>query len=111
MYELLTYQYVNFKLRCLDNVKEPHNSTSVEDSKKLHASRGDEDERDADKSAVNEASDPRKKKKCQDQKATGNGNAGHKGQLLHVQISQTWPLLQVKLDWNCSFKAKINDLL
>jgi len=84
MYELVTYQYVNFKLCCLDNVKEPHNSTSVEESKKLHASRGDEDERDADRSALNEASDSRKKKKCQDEKATSNGKVGHNGQLLHV---------------------------
>ena len=77
---------MNLKLFCLDNVKEPHNSTSVEESKKLHASRGDEDERNADRSAVNEASDSRKKKKYQDQKATGNGKAGHKRHLLHVLI-------------------------
>ena len=77
---------MNLKLCYLDNVKEPHNSTSVEESKKLHASRGDEDERDADRSAVNEASDSRKKKKYQDQKATGNGKAGHKRHLLHVLI-------------------------
>ena len=75
-----------YELFCLDNVKEPHNSTSVEESKKLHASRGDEDERNADRSAVNEASDSRKKKKYQDQKATGNGKAGHKRHLLHVLI-------------------------
>ena len=74
------------KLYCLDNVKEPHNGTSVEESKKLHASRGDEDEKDNDRSAVNEASDSRKKKTCQDQKATGNGKAGHKRQLLHGLI-------------------------
>ena len=71
---------MNLKLCCLDNVKEPHNSTSVEESKELHVSRGDEDERNADRSAVNEAGDSRKKKKCQDQKATGNGKAGHNGQ-------------------------------
>ena len=75
---------MNLKLCCLDNVKEPHNSTSVEESKKLHASRGDEDERDADRSAVNEASDSRKKKTYQDQKATGSGKAGHKRWLLHL---------------------------
>jgi len=77
---------MNSKLCCLDKAKEPYNSTSVEESKELHALRGDEDERDADRSAVNEASDSRKKKKCQDQKATGNGKAGHKRQLLHVPI-------------------------
>ena len=77
---------MNLKLCCVDNVKEPHNSSSVEEAKKLHASRGDEDERDADRSAVNEASDSRKKKKCQDEKATGNGKAGHKRQLLHILI-------------------------
>ena len=77
---------MNLKLCSLDNVKEPHNSTSVKVSMELHASRGDEDERDADRSAVNKASDSRKKKKCQDQKATGNGKACHNGQLLHVPI-------------------------
>ena len=74
------------ELYCLDNVKEPHNSSSVEESKKLHASRGDKDERDADRSTLNEASDSRKKKKCQDQQATGNGKAGRKWQLQHVLI-------------------------
>ena len=87
---------MNLKLYYIDNVKRPHESTSVEESKKLHASRGDEDERDADRSAVNEASDSRKKRKCQDQKARGNIKGCHKRQLLHVLISQTWPLLQVK---------------
>ena len=29
---------MNLKLNCLDNVKGPHNSTSVEESKKLHES-------------------------------------------------------------------------
>ena len=28
---------MNFKLCCLDNVKEPHNSTSVEEYKKIYA--------------------------------------------------------------------------
>ena len=37
----------------------------------------------------NEASDSRKLKKCQDEKATGNGKAGNNGQLLHVLIQQT----------------------
>ena len=83
---LVAYQYMNFKLCCLDNVKEPHNSTSVEESKKLYAQRSDKDERDADRSAVNEASDSRKKKKCQDEKAAGNDKAGHKRQLLYVLI-------------------------
>ena len=78
---------MNLKLYYIDNFKRPHESTGVEESKKLHASRGDEDERDADRRAVNEASDSRKKKKCQDQKATGNGKGGHKRQLLHVLIS------------------------
>ena len=44
------------------------------------------DERDADRSALNEASGSRKLKKCQDEKATGNGKAGHNGQLLDVPI-------------------------
>ena len=74
---------MNFKLYYLDNVKGPHASTNVEESKKLHGSRGDEDERDGDRSALNEASDL---KKCQDEKATGNGKAGHNGQLMHVPI-------------------------
>ena len=77
---------MNLKLYHIDNVKRPHESTSIEESKKLHASRGDENERDADRSAVNEASDSRKKKKCQDEKATGNGKAGHKRELLRVLI-------------------------
>ena len=64
---------MNSKLCCLDNVKEPHNSTSVEESKELRASRGDEDERDDDRSALNDTSDSRKKKKCHDEKTTGNG--------------------------------------
>ena len=55
------------KLYYIDNVKRPHESTSVKESKKLHASRGDEDEREADRSALNEAGDSRKKKKCQDE--------------------------------------------
>ena len=83
---IVTYQYVNFKLYYLDDVKGLHERTSVEESKKLHASRGDENKRDADRSALNEASDTRKLKKCQDEKATGNGKAGHNGQLLHVLI-------------------------
>ena len=83
---LVSYQYVNLKLYYIDNVKRSHESTSVEESKKLHASRGDENERDADRSALNEAGNSRKKKKCQDEKATGNGKAGHKRQLLHVLI-------------------------
>ena len=37
----------------------------------------------------NEASDSRKLKKCQDEKATGNGKAGNNGQLLNVLIQQT----------------------
>ena len=72
------------KLYYIDNVKRHHESTSVKESKKLHASRGDKDERDADRSALNEAGDSRKKKKCQDEKATGNGKAGHNAHLLHV---------------------------
>ena len=40
---LVTYQYVNFKLYYLDNVKGPHERTSVDESKKLYGSRGDED--------------------------------------------------------------------
>ena len=56
----------------------------VLESKKLHASRGDEDERNADRSALNEAGDSRRNKRCQDEKATGNGKAGHNAQLLHV---------------------------
>ena len=76
-------------LFCIDNEKRPHESTSVEESKKLYASRGDETERDADRSALNEAGDLRRKKRCQDEKATGNGKSGHKRQLLHVLIQQT----------------------
>ena len=83
---LVTYHYINFKLCYIENVKRSHESTSVEESKKLHASRGDENERDADRSALNEAGNSRKKKKCQDEKGTGNGKAGHNGQLLHVLI-------------------------
>ena len=75
---------MEFKLYYLDNVKGPHESTSVEESKKLYGSRGDEDERDGDRSLLNEASDSRKWKKCQDEKATGNGKAGQNGQLVHV---------------------------
>ena len=70
---------MNLKLYCIDNVKRPCESTSVEESKKRSASRGDEDERDGDRSALNEASDSRKWKKCQDEKATGNGKAGPMG--------------------------------
>ena len=78
---------MKFKLYyLLDNVKGPHESTSVEESKKLYGSRGDEDESDGDRSLLNEASDSRKWKKCQDEKATGNGKAGHNGQLVHVPI-------------------------
>ena len=43
---------MNLKLYYIDNVKRPHESTSVEESKKLHASRGDKNERDADRSAL-----------------------------------------------------------
>ena len=74
------------KLYYIDKVKRPHESTSVEESKKLYASRGDENERDADRSALNEAGDSRRKKKCQDEKATGNGKAGLNGQVLHVLL-------------------------
>ena len=77
---------MNLKLCYIDNVKRPHESTSVEESKKLHASKGDENERDADRSALNKAGDLRRKKKCQDEKATGNGKAGHNGQILHVLL-------------------------
>ena len=77
---------MNFKLYYLDNVKGPHESTSVEESKKLYASRSDEDERDGDRSALNEGSDSRKWKKCQDEKATGNGKISHNWQLGHVPI-------------------------
>ena len=88
---------MNLKLYCLDNVKEPHNSTSVEESKKLQASRGDEDERDDDRSVLNEASDSRKKKNSQDEKATGNGKADHKRQLLRILILQAWSLLHLEV--------------
>ena len=77
---------MNLKLCYIDNVKRPHESTSVEESKKLHASKGDENERDADRSALNEAGDSRRKKKFHDEKATGNGKAGHNGQILHVLL-------------------------
>ena len=52
---------MNLKLYYIDNVKRPYESTSVEESKKLHASRGYENERDADRSALNEAGDLRRK--------------------------------------------------
>ena len=81
---LVTYQ--NLKLCYIDNVKRPHESTSVEQSKKLHVSKGDENDRDGDRSALNEAGDSRRKKKCQDEKATGNGKAGHNGQVLHLLL-------------------------
>ena len=77
---------MNLKIYYTDNVKRPHESTSVEESQKLHASRGDENERDADRSALNEAGDSRRKKKCKDEKATGNGKAGDNGQLLCLLI-------------------------
>ena len=77
---------MNLKLYYIDNVKGTHESTSVEESKKLYASRGDENERDAGRSALNEAGDSRRKKKCQNEKAIGNGKASHKRQLLHVLI-------------------------
>ena len=77
---------MNFKLYYLDNVKGPHETTSVEESKKLHVSRGDENDRNAGRSALNEAGDSRTKKTFQDDKATGNGKAGDNGQLLHVLI-------------------------
>ena len=77
---------MNLKLYYIDNVKRSHESTSVEECKKLHESRGDENERDADRSAVNEAGNSRKKRKCQDEKATGNDKAGHNRQLVHVKI-------------------------
>ena len=83
---LATYQYMNLKLCYIDNVKKHHESSSVEESKKLHVSKGDENERDADRSALNKAGDSRRKKKCQDEKATGNGKAGHNGQILHVLL-------------------------
>ena len=70
----------------IDNVKRPHESTSVEESKKLHGSRGNENGRQADRSALNEAGDSKRKNTCQDEKETGNGMAGHNGQLLHVLI-------------------------
>ena len=77
---------MNFIPYYIDNVKGPHESISVEQSKKLYGSRGDEGERDGDRSALNEASDSRKWKKCQDEKATGNGKASHNGQVVHVPI-------------------------
>jgi len=83
---LVTYQYMDLKLYYIDNVKRPHESTSVEESKKLLGSRGDENEGDTDRSALNEAGDLRRKKRCQDQKATGKGKTGHNGQLVHVLI-------------------------
>ena len=84
------------KLTPPDNGKRPYNSSSDEESEKLHASRrkkwrrialviesdtGDEDDRDTDRSALKEASNSRKKQ-CQDRKAKGKGKADHKGKLL-----------------------------
>ena len=51
----------------------------------MESDTGDEDDRDADISAIKEASNSRKKK-CQDRKATGKGKADHKWQLLSVMI-------------------------
>ena len=62
-----------------DNGKRPYNSSSDEESEELHASRGDEDAGDTDRSAFKETSDARKKEKSQDLKKTGKGKAGHKG--------------------------------
>ena len=82
---------MNLKLCYIDNAKRPHETThsSVKESKKLHASKGDDNERHASKgddnerhaerSALNKAGDSRRKKKCQDEKATGNGKAGRNG--------------------------------
>ena len=79
---------MNLKLYHIDNVKRPHESTSVEESKNcMHQEVMRM--RDADRSALNEAGDSRRKKRCQNEKATGNGKAGHNGQLLHVLIQQT----------------------
>ena len=79
---------MNLKLCYIDNAKRPHETTysSVKESKKLHASKGDDNERHAERSALNKAGDSRRKKKCQDEKATGNGKAGHNGQLAPVPI-------------------------
>ena len=88
---------MNLKLCYIDNVKRPHESTSVEESKKLHASRGDENERDADRSALNEAGDSRRKKKCRDEKATCNGKAGHNDTACAVITNQVIDLEEVKL--------------
>ena len=101
---------MNLKLCCLDNVKEPHFSTSVEESKKLRASRGDGDERDEYRSALNEASDSRKKKKCEDEKATGNGKADYTRQFLHVLIT-SMVITRSEISWNCFLKANINNVL
>ena len=66
-----------------DNGKRPYNSYSDEESKELHASRGNEDAEDTDRSAFKEASDARKKEKNQDLKKRGKGKAGQKGKLLY----------------------------
>ena len=66
-----------------DNGKRPHNSSSDEESEKLHTSRGDEDARDTDRIAFKEASDARKREKSQDLKKTGKGKAGQKEKLLY----------------------------
>ena len=78
-------------------MKRPYSSTSGEESEEQHASRGkkwrrkalvvesdtgSEEVGDADRSALKEASDSSNKKKCQDQKTTCKGKAGHRGQLL-----------------------------
>lgn len=77
-------------------MKQPYSSTSDEESEELFTSKGkkwrielvmesdtcDKDKGDNDRSAWKEFSDPSKKKKCQGQKATGKGKAGHKGQSL-----------------------------
>ena len=78
-------------------MKQPYSSTSDEESEELYASKGkkwrgialvvesdtcDKDKGDTDRSALKEAGDPGKKKKCQGRKATGKGKDGHKGQSL-----------------------------
>ena len=80
---MVTYQYINLLETLPDNGKLPYNSSSDEESEEMHASRGDENVGDTDRSAFKEASDARKKEKSQDLKKTGKGKAGHKGKLLY----------------------------
>ena len=105
---------MNFKLYYLhaDDVKGPHESTSVEESKNLYGSRRDEDETDADRSAVNEASDSRKQKSARIKRQQAMVRVVTKGSYCMYQYNKPGHFfIRSEISWNCSFKAKINNLL